>query len=316
MNTRKSVKPSKGSKVLLATALIFIALGYLLRFLPMNMLVNMALGQCVILAGALIGIRCCGYDSESVLKIRPVDGRNLLLVVFTVICCYPITALLNLIYMQFVPNVVQTASAEIYTFGLGISLVLIALFPALGEELLMRGIVYRSYKEASPVAAMVLSALLFGLLHMNFNQMPYAMFLGIVMVLINEAADSMVMSMVMHFLFNASSTVLNYMSIQMSSQEARAEAAESVSHADWGLFMVFGIAALIMGLLLIVVIRAMYKYNHRTFDMAFGKGCEVVESEGKKSVSAEGCHRRMRIVDVWFVLTLIVLIFAMIRSII
>lgn len=305
MRVNKSIKglvsAAKGSQVLLVTALAFVAMEYIVRGLvmlhvPISMPVSMVLSQGLVLVCGIAGVWYCGYDSERDLKIDPVDGFNLLLVVFAVICCYPIVAFLNLISMQFVPNAIQEVAGEMFAYGLGPSLILMAVCPAIGEELLMRGIVYRSYKKASPVAAMVFSALFFGMMHMNFNQMPYAFFLGIVMVLINEAADSMAMSMVLHLLFNGSNTVLNYYASGMITDEEMTEATELVSHMNTGMIIGYGVVAFVMCLLLVVVIRAMYKHNQRTLRMAFG------------------CEREGRLYDRWFVILFIVLVLCMIRS--
>lgn len=323
MNTfiKDPKRPSKGSQVLLAATLVYVAAGFILKYVRISAPAMLVISQSLILGCGLIGVWRCGYDSEIDLRILPVDGYNLLLVFFTMICCYPITAFLNLVSMQFVPNAVAEVSPQVFAYGLGPSILLMALFPAIGEELLMRGIVYRSYKKVSPVAAMLLTALLFGMMHMNFNQMPYAMFLGIVMVLINEAADSMVMSMVLHFLFNAGSTALNYYSSRLVNDEVMDEAMEMVSHADQTILLTYGILAVVMLFLLIVVIRAMYRYNHRTLTAAFRKDdyqnyTESSDTEKTMEALSLAGQKKMKIMDLWFVAELLLLLLCMLRSVI
>ncbi len=315
MNTElnDSVSPLKGNRVILATTLLYVLAGLIIRLLAVESIGSIVLSQCLILFCGLIGACLCRYDFKRDLRIRPVDGHDLLMVLFVMICCYPITALLNLISMQFVPNVVQAISGDLYAYGLGISLLLTAVFPAIGEELLIRGVVYRSYRKISPVAAMLVSALIFGLLHLNFNQMPYAIFLGIVMVVINEGADSMVMSMVLHFLFNGSSTLMNYMMRQFMSDEIMDEAMDTVAQAEATLFITYGMLAFIMGILLIVVVRSIYKHNHRTFAMVFGKDKKDECFESQEVL--EGMAKRMRIVDWRFLLTIVILMICLIRSV-
>ena len=53
--------------------------------------------------------------------------------------------------------------------------------------------------------AVVWSAILFGLMHMNFNQAPYAIALGIMMALVVEATGSTTMSFLVHMIFNGES---------------------------------------------------------------------------------------------------------------
>lgn len=112
-------------------------------------------------------------------RIRPVGIKTVVFAFVIILCSYPIVALLNLISMFFVENAVVETAAGLYQHGFLISMLVMALCPAIGEEFLMRGVVYRSYRKKSPVLAWILSAVIFGLLHMNFNQMPYAVYLGL-----------------------------------------------------------------------------------------------------------------------------------------
>lgn len=57
---------------------------------------------------------------------------------------------------------------------------------------------------------------------MNFNQMPYAVFLGILMVLMMEACDSIVAPMCMHFFMNGISTTVGYFSSDILRAQAEA----------------------------------------------------------------------------------------------
>ena len=54
---------------------------------------------------------------------------------------------------------------------------------------------------------MLLSALLFGMVHMNFNQMGYAFVLGISMALLVEATGSIWASIIFHITVNARSVI-------------------------------------------------------------------------------------------------------------
>ena len=57
---------------------------------------------------------------------------------------------------------------------------MMALFGPFCEEFCFRGVVYRGYlKSGNVTGAVLLSSLLFGLMHMNFNQAPYAFALAL-----------------------------------------------------------------------------------------------------------------------------------------
>ncbi|MDO4302296.1 MAG: type II CAAX endopeptidase family protein [Bacillota bacterium] len=104
-----------------------------------------------------------------------------------------------------------------------LSLVIVA---PLFEEVICRGIFYRSYRRSgSAFKAMLLSALLFALLHMNFNQAAYAVVMGIMAVLLVEATGSLWSSIIYHGLINGSSCITMYMSLKIN-PEVFSESAE------------------------------------------------------------------------------------------
>ena len=85
----------------------------------------------------------------------------------------------------------------------------IAVIPAVFEEMFFRGFFYRPYRESGgPGKAILLSALLFGLFHMNFQQAVYAFGFGIVIGILRELTGSMWAGMLLHFINNGWSALL------------------------------------------------------------------------------------------------------------
>lgn len=93
-------------------------------------------------------------------------------------------------------------------------LFVMAVMPAFNEEFLCRGILYGAYRQRAKTTGIWLSALAFGLFHLNFNQMLYAVYLGIVLALMVEATGSIYTSMLMHFLLNGFNVTMNFMANQ------------------------------------------------------------------------------------------------------
>ena len=90
------------------------------------------------------------------------------------------------------------------------STLLIAGLPAICEEFLFRGVVMRAYERFSPAMAVLMSALLFGLMHGNVDQLFFAFLLGIVLAVVVLVTDSIWASAYIHFFNNAAASVLNY----------------------------------------------------------------------------------------------------------
>ena len=134
----------------------------------------------------------------------------LMVVVFTFLMG-PLTTLLNAISMLFVDNAVTDMSGQVLEYPFPVMLFMMAVFGPVCEELVFRGILYRGYlKSGNALKAVLLSSLLFGLIHMNFNQAPYAFALGVSMALLMEATGSLLAPVLMHMVFNAQSVVLMY----------------------------------------------------------------------------------------------------------
>ena len=120
----------------------------------------------------------------------------------------PIVTLLNDISMLFVVNTTGTHMIELMEDKpLIVSVLVIGVLPAVCEEFVYRGVLYQNYRKSSVLKAILLSAFLFGIMHMNLNQFFYAFFLGILFAIVNEAVGSLIPSMLIHFMNNAMSTV-------------------------------------------------------------------------------------------------------------
>ena len=71
------------------------------------------------------------------------------------------------------------------------------------EELVFRGYIYQSMRKSGPVPACILSAFLFGLLHMNLIQASFAFVLGIVFAVCMVRTESLFAPMLLHIMFNS-----------------------------------------------------------------------------------------------------------------
>ena len=90
-----------------------------------------------------------------------------------------VAAYVNAISMLFVHNM-TTAALSKARVTLVESLLVYALIPAIIEELLFRGCIFRGIGKKKK--AILISSLIFALLHMNFNQMSYALLMGVFLV--------------------------------------------------------------------------------------------------------------------------------------
>lgn len=120
----------------------------------------------------------------------------------------PVNGVLNAVSMLFFRNEIGDTATDVIGGNLVIGLLMMAVLPAFVEESTFRGAVYRSFRGAHPVRAIIFTGFAFGAMHMNFNQFFYATFLGIAMGFLLEATGSIVSTMILHFCFNANSVIL------------------------------------------------------------------------------------------------------------
>lgn len=78
------------------------------------------------------------------------------------------------------------------------------------EEILIRGIIFNDFRKATPVwLALIIQAVIFGLLHMNIIQGSYAFFLGLILGLLYLKYKSIIAPILLHLTFNLTSTLVS-----------------------------------------------------------------------------------------------------------
>lgn len=302
------ISAKAGNRILCITTVVMIGIQFLMVFSGVYDTLPLVLGtQLSVILIPIIGTLISGADVKETFRIRPIPLKTVVFSFLIILCSYPIVALLNLISMLFVENAVAATAAGIYGHGFIVSMLVMAVCPAIGEEFLMRGVVYRSYRKKSPVLAMILSAVIFGLLHMNFNQMPYAIYLGLIMVLMMEASDSIITPMLMHFFMNGISTLSGFFSEEtIEDMSGAAYNVESVlgsgDEMKYALASV-GILAVIMIPLVILIIKATFRVNGRKLSDAFQKEEPVYSRYALPEVDDT-----KNILDVWLVIAILVMV--------
>lgn len=142
------------------------------------------------------------------LHIKHMRVSTLLLVIIFTYASYPIISLCNYVSLFFTQNVIDNTMEELLgQYPTIVCVIAVALVPCVVEEIIFRGVLYSTYKQCGVGKAAIFTAILFGLFHMNLNQMSYAVVMGIVLVMLNEITGSILSSMLMHFLINATSII-------------------------------------------------------------------------------------------------------------
>lgn len=95
-----------------------------------------------------------------------------------------------------------------------ISFILIVIIAPLSEELIFRGIIFEKAKKGlSFLAANILQALLFGIMHGNIIQGIYTFILGLILGAIYTKRKSILAAIYLHFVINLSGVILDKLSL-------------------------------------------------------------------------------------------------------
>lgn len=125
----------------------------------------------------------------------------------------PLATVLNAVSMLFVENNVNAISGEVLDMPFIVMLFMIGILAPFSEEFVFRGVIFRGYKNSGPVWwAFFWSGLLFGFMHLNFNQAAYAIALGFMFALLVEATGSLWSSIIAHAIFNSWQVCTMYLS--------------------------------------------------------------------------------------------------------
>ena len=146
-------------------------------------------------------------DIRKTLRLNPLGWKNALLIFSFGVSIQPLISLLSYLTSLFFPNPVEESIAGIQQSGLIISMLSVAILPAVLEEVFSRGILLSGYQFLGKWKAAFVSALLFGLLHMNPQQFLYAFVIGFIFCFLVDRTDSLYASILPHMVINGTTIV-------------------------------------------------------------------------------------------------------------
>ncbi|MCR5031494.1 MAG: CPBP family intramembrane metalloprotease [Lachnospiraceae bacterium] len=228
-----------------------------------GLLFNILISEVLVLLPMLLITISSGEKLSNLFPFKKIRFTTVLLIVLFTILLFPFTAFLNSFSMLFTQNQILQVSDEIVGNAPMVVLFFFALLAPFCEEVVFRGIVFGTYRKGGNIlTAILLSALMFGFMHMNINQAIYAFALGIFMALLVEATGSLWSSLLVHAFFNgtsmmtlfASSSALGDASLQESASQALSSGDTLIT-----IIITYGVIALITMTINVFVLRKIAK---------------------------------------------------------
>ena len=169
---------------------------------------GLLLSQAVLFLPALLFLLATRTKIKDLIAVEKPKWLTTLLVILITYLCMPLVVTINAFSMLFVENEVTNLQPLLQGVPAWQLILMIGIIGPVSEEFVFRGVIYHGYRRSGRiVTAMLLSAFLFGLMHLNFNQMSYAFLVGIIGVLLIEGTGSIFYSIVFHICVNVTNVV-------------------------------------------------------------------------------------------------------------
>lgn len=191
-------------------------------------LINLLVSVVYYLPFAIFPVVLWGSRHEGVqaaLRLNPVRPGDMI--------CASLAALLSLVIVQNVTTVwmilVQRLGLDVFVDSyvrpadstqLMLSAVSAAVLAPLGEELLFRGVMLSAWERKGPKRAVMVTSMLFAMLHGSVLGLPGQFFCGIMLALLVLWSDSIYVGLAFHSVYNAGSVMLNYITSAMEVEAA------------------------------------------------------------------------------------------------
>lgn len=205
---------------------------------------------------------------------------DLILSVLSVVFFYPLIVSVNLITIKIVGiNSVQNKLSGLNSENIILLFIVLAVAPAIFEEFQFRGLYYNSFKVGGYFKAAFISSIMFSFMHMNINQFMYTFILGMILSYIIEATGSILITMLIHFLFNSIAVVQIY-SLTATTRISSSQSVVGATEVSWLIVAAVTSFALACACIGIIILRCIAKKNNK-IDLLnnFFKGNKDVSNE-------------------------------------
>lgn len=265
----KTIDKAELIKLLIVFA-IEICITLIITFVLPNYGIQLPILAITLILDSLLFIVTLAYtlkkgDTLKAYGFKKIKVSTFFLTVLLTLVATPMYMFANVLSQLVVPNTIVQNLDGLVGDSVGLSFLAVAVIAPIGEEVVMRGFFQNRFKKVMPfAAAAILSGFLFGVLHLNLNQFCYAWVLGVIFAYTNRASGSILTSIIMHMLINASNVgMLLVMQSAMESigmdfaevqETARTDGSTMINNV-----IVFGVLSIASFFLTRLIIRAIAK---------------------------------------------------------
>ena len=246
-------------------------------------LLNNVISEFMLLIPAIATVLYSGEKLSTVIPFHGIKISSAFYTLIYIVLLFPLVALVNAFSMLFVDNAISEISSDIISMPMWTMLLSIGLFGPFVEEVVFRGVILQSYQRTGKIlGSIILSSILFGAMHMNFNQFAYATVMGIMLSLLVEATGSVFASFLAHAFFNSSEVIMMYVE-----KDAVKEAADYLGVATDSAFtpQFFGVLFVIAMITTTIALCLVYKISENEGRNVFFANIPKSEKKGYQLVT-------------------------------
>lgn len=173
----------------------------------------------------------------------------ILLALLCFVTLYPIVTIINGFIYKFFPQ--TNLTYPLTTGNYFISLISMVLLPAIAEELLFRGLIFKGLQKAGNTFAITISTLMFALFHLSLEQTIYPILMGFVFAVIMCYENNIIYCITVHLVNNFTTLTLQYFKI-------------SLAFSHWTYYLIATIAMLVFVTASVLIIKKLKLKNTAT----------------------------------------------------
>jgi len=175
-----------------------------------------------------------GQPIRETFSLEPLPFGSLLLCLLLGLTIQPLLLFIAYVFSLFFTDLATESLTEMASMPLGLYVLTVGVLPAFFEELTCRGMLLDGYKRTPLWYCLLIPALFFGLLHMNLQQISYAVVAGVFFAYLVKVTGSIYASMAAHFVVNTTQALLAYASVTFSEAANELNAAGSAADTSEG----------------------------------------------------------------------------------
>ena len=221
----------------------------------------------IFLIPAIIYLIVTKSSVKDTLKLNKIYFKDLVLIILLGFICQPIMTFFSLTTSFFFKNEIGAFMTEIVSTPYIMLLLLVAVLPAITEEVTIRGVILSGYDNINKYKAALVTGLFFGMLHLDPQQFLYATVLGFILALVIRTTKSIFAGAIIHFFINGTSITIQKILSILSGNEKLIQDTTEMSLKSLPLneklimFLFSGIIALIFSVFVYLIIRKLETLN-------------------------------------------------------